>query len=311
MSSSSAQPQRLLPRSVRHVVAISSGKGGVGKSTTAVNIATALANRLNLRVGLLDADVYGPSVPRLMNLSGLKPEVRAFAVPAAAGAAGPGAGAGAAARREGAGEPPTPPPSLLSRLWGGGRGDGAAASTSADAARGGEREVHKLMPLENHNVKCMSLGFLIADGAGAGSERAADRAVAWRGPMASSSLSRLVADTYWGDLDVLLVDMPPGTGDIHITYVHFAPLARAVPSPVRAPARDAGAAAERKVRELTIILPLGARRTRRTISAAQRLRLSGAVVVTTPQDVAIDDARRGAAMFRKVRTRWLHCRASL
>ena len=224
--SSSAQPQRLLPRSVRHVVAISSGKGGVGKSTTAVNIAAALANRLNLRVGLLDADVYGPSVPRLMNLSGLEPEVRAFAAPAA-GDAGPGAGAGAAARREGAGEPPPAPSSLLSRLWGGGRGDGAAASTSAaaagGAARGGGREVHKLMPLENHNVKCMSLGFMIADGAGAGSERAADRAVAWRGPMASSSLSRLVADTYWGDLDVLLVDMPPGTGDIHITYVHYTP----------------------------------------------------------------------------------------
>ena len=217
------QPVRLLPNSVRHVVAISSGKGGVGKSTTAVNIATALANRLNLRVGLLDADVYGPSIPRLMNLSGIKPEVKAFTIPGA-GATRGGSGADNEARgrrtADAGDQRAVKPSSFLSRLWGGGgdaKEDGARAVPAANV---GAREVHKLVPLVNHNVKCMSLGFMIADaGAGAGHENAADRAVAWRGPMASSSLSRLVADTYWGDLDVLLVDMPPGTGDIQITYV--------------------------------------------------------------------------------------------
>ena len=138
------QPVRLLPNSVRHVVAISSGKGGVGKSTTAVNIATALANRLNLRVGLLDADVYGPSIPRLMNLSGIKPEVKAFTIPSA-GATRGGSGADNEARERrtaDAGEQSAvKPSSFLSRLWGGGgdaKEDGARAVPAANV---GAREV--------------------------------------------------------------------------------------------------------------------------------------------------------------------------
>ena len=210
----------LIPASVKHVVAVSSGKGGVGKSTAAVNIATALANALGLRVGLLDADVYGPSVPRLMNLAGRRPGVIERTRTTTTHSV--------AHHREADNEKKEKEEqkmSFLSRMWaqtqptersGQSRAAAAATTRGAGAAGGGtstSTTSSRLVPLVNHNVKCMSLGFLLpASDAGNG-------AVAWRGPMASSSLSRLTADTDWGDLDVLIVDMPPGTGDVHITYV--------------------------------------------------------------------------------------------
>lgn len=162
---------------VEDIIAVASGKGGVGKSTTAVNLAVALVRACGLRVGLLDADVYGPSVPRLMHLSD------------------------------------TP---LL------------------DSER-------RMVPLQAYGVKCMSMGFLMAD----------DAPAVWRGPMVMSALERLTRGVSWGALDVLVIDMPPGTGDAQI-------------------------------------------------SITQRLPLSGAVVVSTPQDIALIDARRGANMFRAV-----------
>ncbi|GAQ93358.1 putative iron-suflur protein required for NADH dehydrogenase [Klebsormidium nitens] len=162
---------------VGHIIAVASGKGGVGKSTTAVNLAVALAQRCGLRVGLLDADVYGPSVPRLMNLSG-RPQVN---------------------------------------------------------------EEKKMVPLEAYGVRCMSMGFLMED----------DAPAVWRGPMVMSALDQLLRGTAWGKLDVMVVDMPPGTGDAQI-------------------------------------------------SISQKVPLAGAVIVSTPQDIALIDARRGANMFRKV-----------
>jgi len=164
---------------VLHTVAVASGKGGVGKSTVAVNLAVALAQTPGLRVGLADADVYGPSVPTMMNLTD-------------------------------AGEP------------------------EVDQAG-------RMIPLQNYGVRCMSMGFLMK----------ADAAAVWRGPMAMKALDQIVFKTSWGGLDVLVVDMPPGTGDVQITV-------------------------------------------------AQRCKLSGAVVVSTPQEVALADARRGITMFGKV-----------
>ncbi len=160
---------------VKSVVAVASGKGGVGKSTVAVNLAVALAQS-GLAVGLLDADIYGPSLPRMLGLE-RKPEVR----------------------------------------------DG------------------KMIPLEAWGVKCMSIGFLV-DG---------DTAMVWRGPMATGALTQMLGQVEWGALDVLVVDMPPGTGDIQLTL-------------------------------------------------AQKARLAGAVVVSTPQDIALIDARRGVKMFGQV-----------
>jgi ATP-binding protein involved in chromosome partitioning len=160
---------------VRHIIAIASGKGGVGKSTTAANLALALKN-LGLRVGLMDADVYGPSVPTLFALSE-RPEV----------------------------------------------------------------EGKQMKPLEAHGLKIMSIGFLVDAGT----------AMIWRGPMVMSALTQMLTEVAWGELDVLVVDMPPGTGDAQLTM-------------------------------------------------AQRVKLSGAVIVSTPQDLALADARRGVAMFRKV-----------
>ncbi len=165
----------LLP-GVRAIIAVASGKGGVGKSTTAVNLALAL-KALGLRVGLLDADVYGPSIPRLMGIKG-KP-------------------------------------------------------TSADGRR--------LQPMENYGIKCMSMGFLVDE----------ETPVVWRGPMVMSALEQMMRDVNWGELDVLVVDMPPGTGDTQLTM-------------------------------------------------SQRVPLAGAVIVSTPQDIALADARKGLAMFRKV-----------
>ena len=166
---------QLLP-GVKNIVAVASGKGGVGKSTTAVNLALALAAE-GARVGLLDADIYGPSLPMMMGLQG-RPE-------------------------------------------------------SADGKT--------MEPLENHGVQVMSIGFLV-DG---------DQAMIWRGPMATQALDQLLRQTNWKDLDYLIVDLPPGTGDIQLTL-------------------------------------------------SQRVPMTGAVIVTTPQDIALLDARKGIKMFEKV-----------
>jgi ATP-binding protein involved in chromosome partitioning len=162
---------------VRNVVAVASGKGGVGKSTVAVNFALALAAE-GARVGLLDADIYGPSQPRMLGLTGGRPETK----------------------------------------------DGKL-----------------LEPLVAHGIEAMSIGFLVDE----------QQPMAWRGPMVTSALNQLLTQTRWGDLDYLIVDMPPGTGDIQLTL-------------------------------------------------AQRVPVSGAVIVTTPQDIALADARKGLEMFQKV-----------
>ncbi len=166
---------QLLPK-VKNIVAVASGKGGVGKSTTAVNLALALAAE-GASVGLLDADIYGPSVPMMMGITG-KPE-------------------------------------------------------SVDG--------QTMEPLENYGVQVMSIGFLVAQ----------DEAMIWRGPMATQALDQLLRQTNWRDLDYLIVDMPPGTGDIQLTL-------------------------------------------------SQRVPMTGAVVVTTPQDIALLDAKKGIKMFEKV-----------
>ncbi|MES2951764.1 MAG: iron-sulfur cluster carrier protein ApbC [Pseudomonadota bacterium] len=166
---------QLLP-GVKNIVAVASGKGGVGKSTTAVNLALALAAE-GARVGLLDADIYGPSLPMMMGIQG-RPE-------------------------------------------------------SADGKT--------MEPMENHGVQVMSIGFLVAQ----------DEAMIWRGPMATQALDQLLRQTNWKDLDYLIVDLPPGTGDIQLTL-------------------------------------------------SQRVPMTGAVIVTTPQDIALLDAKKGIKMFEKV-----------
>ena len=166
---------QLLPR-VKNIVAVASGKGGVGKSTTAVNLALALAAE-GASVGLLDADIYGPSLPMMMGIEG-RPE----------------------------------------------SDDGKT-----------------MEPMENYGVQVMSIGFLVAQ----------DEAMIWRGPMATQALEQLLRQTNWKDLDYLIVDMPPGTGDIQLTL-------------------------------------------------SQRVPMTGAVIVTTPQDIALLDAKKGIKMFEKV-----------
>jgi ATP-binding protein involved in chromosome partitioning len=166
---------QLLPK-VKNIVAVASGKGGVGKSTTAVNLALALAAE-GARVGLLDADIYGPSLPMMMGIEG-RPE-------------------------------------------------------SLDGAN--------MEPMENYGVQVMSIGFLVAQ----------DEAMIWRGPMATQALEQLLRQTNWKDLDYLVVDMPPGTGDIQLTL-------------------------------------------------SQRVPMTGAIIVTTPQDIALLDAKKGIKMFEKV-----------
>ena len=166
---------QLLP-SIKNIVAVASGKGGVGKSTTAVNLALALAAE-GASVGVLDADIYGPSIPMMMGITG-KP-------------------------------------------------------ASADGKT--------MEPMENHGVQVMSIGFLVAQ----------DEAMIWRGPMATQALDQLLRQTNWKELDYLIVDLPPGTGDIQLTL-------------------------------------------------SQRVPMTGAVIVTTPQDIALLDARKGIKMFQKV-----------
>jgi ATP-binding protein involved in chromosome partitioning len=159
---------------VRNIIAVASGKGGVGKSTIAVNLALSLS-RLGLKVGLLDADIYGPSLPRLL------------------------------------------------------------AITEKPGNNG-----NILLPIEKHGIKTMSIGFMVKE----------DEAMIWRGPMVQSALSQMLSDVAWAPLDVLVLDMPPGTGDAQLTI-------------------------------------------------AQRVPMKGAVIVSTPQDIALIDARKGIAMFNK------------
>jgi ATP-binding protein involved in chromosome partitioning len=161
---------------VKNIVAVASGKGGVGKSTTAVNLALALAAE-GAAVGLLDADIYGPSQPMMMGIDG----------------------------------------------------------------RPSSEDGKTMDPMENHGVQVMSIGFLVNQ----------DEAMIWRGPMATQALEQLLRQTNWKDLDYLIVDMPPGTGDIQLTL-------------------------------------------------SQRVPMTGAVIVTTPQDIALLDAKKGIKMFEKV-----------
>ncbi|MCF8215485.1 MAG: Mrp/NBP35 family ATP-binding protein [Chlorobium sp.] len=163
-------------KGVKNIIAVASGKGGVGKSTVAVNLAVSLAET-GAKVGLIDADLYGPSIPTMFGIYDAKPEV-----------------------------------------------------------------VNKnLVPIEKYGVKLMSIGFLIET----------DTAVIWRGPMASSAIKQFITEVEWGDLDYLIFDLPPGTGDIQLTLVQTIPL-------------------------------------------------TGAVIVTTPQDVALADVSKAVSMFRKV-----------
>ncbi|MFM2306527.1 MAG: hypothetical protein RLZZ367_1196 [Bacteroidota bacterium] len=164
--------------SVKNIICVASGKGGVGKSTVAVNLALSLA-RQGAKVGLIDADIHGPSVPLMLGVKGKRPEVRLI------------------------------------------------------------KDKHYMVPLEAEGIKILSIALLI-------DER---QAVVWRGPMVTSALRQFVTDCIWGKLDYLVVDMPPGTGDVHLTV-------------------------------------------------AQTLNVTGAVVVTTPQEVALADARKAIAMFR-------------
>ncbi|MGF9761365.1 Mrp/NBP35 family ATP-binding protein [Microvirga sp. 0TCS3.31] len=173
---SAAQPKNQRIPGVQHVIAVASGKGGVGKSTTACNLALGL-KALGLKVGLLDADIYGPSMPKLLGIQG-KPRL------------------------------------LENRI---------------------------LEPMEAYGIKVMSIGFLVEE----------EAAMIWRGPMVMSAITQMLREVAWGDLDVLVVDMPPGTGDAQLTMAQATPLA-------------------------------------------------GAVIVSTPQDLALIDARRGVSMFKRV-----------
>lgn len=164
--------------SVKNIICVSSGKGGVGKSTVAVNLAVSLAKQ-GAKVGIIDADILGPSIPTMFGVKGKRPEVRLI------------------------------------------------------------KDKHYIVPLEAHGVKLLSLGLLV-------DER---QAVVWRGPMVTSALRQFVTDCIWGKLDYLIIDMPPGTGDVHLTI-------------------------------------------------AQTVHVTGAVIVTTPQEVALADARKAISMFR-------------
>jgi ATP-binding protein involved in chromosome partitioning len=164
-------------RNVKKIIAVASGKGGVGKSTTAVNLAVALAQNGQSKIGLLDCDIYGPSIPTMLGVHA-RPEI------------------------------------------------------TADK---------KMLPLEKHGLKLMSMGFLVD----------ANNANIWRGPMVMGAVTQMLGDVDWGDLDILVVDLPPGTGDAQLTLSQRAPLA-------------------------------------------------GAIIVSTPQDIALIDARKAVAMFQKI-----------
>ena len=166
----------LLP-GVKNIIAVASGKGGVGKSTTSVNLALALAAE-GARVGILDADIYGPSLPLMLGMQGQRP-------------------------------------------------------ASLDGK--------SILPIENHGIQSMSMGYMVDD----------DQAMVWRGPMVTQALMQLLNDTRWDNLDYLVIDLPPGTGDVQLTL-------------------------------------------------AQKIPVTGAVIVTTPQDIALIDARKGLTMFEKV-----------
>ncbi|NLF43304.1 MAG: Mrp/NBP35 family ATP-binding protein [Bacteroidales bacterium] len=162
---------------VKKIIIVASGKGGVGKSTVSVNLAIALA-RQGQKVALIDADIYGPSIPRMLGLEDSKPEVTMF----------------------------------------------------------GDKEVY--FPLEKYGVKVMSIGFFVAK----------SQSLIWRGPMAANAITQLFENTQWGEIDYMIVDFPPGTGDIQLT-------------------------------------------------AVQKLNLHGAIIVTTPQEISLNDARKAASMF--------------
>ena len=164
--------------SVKNIICVASGKGGVGKSTVAVNLAIALAKQ-GAKVGIIDADIYGPSVPTMLGIKGQRPTVRLI------------------------------------------------------------KEKHFIEPIEVYGIKVLSMGMLVDD----------KQAIVWRGPMVTSALRQFVTDCLWGRLDYMILDMPPGTGDVHLTMI-------------------------------------------------QTVNVTGAVIVTTPQEVALSDARKGLAMFR-------------
>jgi len=170
-------PKEIIP-DVKNIICVASGKGGVGKSTIAVNLALSLSKNGN-KVGLIDADIYGPSIPLMLGINGRRPEIRDV--------------------------------------------NGKAM----------------MLPLEQYGIKALSIGLLV-------DER---QAVVWRGPMASSALRQFFTDCIWGELDYLILDLPPGTGDIHLTLVQTVPV-------------------------------------------------TGAIVVTTPQEVALADVRKAIGMFR-------------
>jgi len=179
VTSGRANTEPLLP-GVKNIIVVASGKGGVGKSTVAVNLAAGFAKQ-GSKVGLIDADIYGPSIPTMFNLVNAKPGV---------------------------------------------------------VENNGK---HKIVPIEQYGVKLLSIGFLAQE----------NQAVVWRGPMVSSALKQFVTDAIWGELDYLVIDLPPGTGDTQLTL-------------------------------------------------AQKVPVSGAIIVTTPQDIALLDARKGLKMFEKV-----------
>ena len=166
-------------KNIKNIVAISSGKGGVGKSTMTSNIAISL-KRMGFKVGILDSDIYGPSIPSMFDISEKKP-----------------------------------------------------MSTIHDGKS-------MMLPVENYGIKILSIGFFTK----------IDQAVIWRGPMASKALNQMIFDSYWGELDFLLIDLPPGTGDIHLSIM-------------------------------------------------QSVSITGSVIITTPQNVALIDARKGVAMFNQ------------
>lgn len=163
---------------VKNIVAISSGKGGVGKSTVSANLAISL-QKMGFKVGLLDADIYGPSMPTMFDVEGAQPH-----------------------------------------------------SVQVDGKS-------KMKPIESYGIKLLSIGFFAGT----------DQAVVWRGPMAAKALNQMIRDAHWGELDFLLIDLPPGTGDIHLSIV-------------------------------------------------QQIPITGAVIVSTPQNIALADARKGVAMFK-------------